>query len=156
MLVLDDNQLGSWGEVMRLAHLPALRKLSLSGNPIPSISLHAAPRPGPAAGGHGAARGAQGAVGVGAAQGGEAHAEAGSTASAGAAGDPAAAFCFGHLQALYLANCRLAVWSDVDALDAGLPGLKELRLSGNPLLATAKGGGRYEVGLLPWLCGVWV
>jgi Leucine-rich repeat (LRR) protein len=52
---------------------------------------------------------------------------------------------FAALQKLYLASCQLSSWSDVDALHH-FPALRELRLTGNPILATAKGGGRYEVG----------
>ena len=39
---------------------------------------------------------------------------------------------------------RIASWRDVDELDR-MPRLRELRLSGNPLVADARGGGRFEV-----------
>jgi hypothetical protein len=52
---------------------------------------------------------------------------------------------FSRLSALLLGSCSLRGWSAVDALDA-FPALRELRLSGNPLLEGAKSGGRFEVG----------
>lgn len=65
-------------------------------------------------------------------------------------GSPAApSEAFPALRALYLASCQLASWRDVGRLNR-LRSLSDLRLTGNPLLANAKGGGRYEVG--PTLC----
>ena len=45
---------------------------------------------------------------------------------------------------LLLGNNALAGWADVQALGA-LPALADVRLSGNPVLRSAPGGGRYEV-----------
>ena len=38
MLGLEDNAISSWSEVLRLAGLPQLTRLQLSGNPISSIA----------------------------------------------------------------------------------------------------------------------
>lgn len=51
---------------------------------------------------------------------------------------------FESLQVLLLGNNALAGWADVQALGA-LPALADVRLSGNPVLRSAPGGGRYEV-----------
>jgi hypothetical protein len=51
---------------------------------------------------------------------------------------------FSSLQALLLGNCRLSDWSAIDELNR-FPALRELRVSGNPLLAATRGGGRFEV-----------
>ena len=45
---------------------------------------------------------------------------------------------------LLLGNNALAGWVDVQTLGA-LPALADVRLSGNPVLRSAPGGGRYEV-----------
>ena len=58
-----------------------------------------------------------------------------------AAGSPPA---FKRLQVLLLGNNALAGWADVQALGA-LAALADVRLSGNPVLRSAPGGGRYEV-----------
>ena len=51
---------------------------------------------------------------------------------------------FERLQVLLLGNNALAGWADVQALDA-FTTLADVRLSGNPVLRSAPGGGRYEV-----------
>lgn len=61
-----------------------------------------------------------------------------------AAGSPPA---FQRLRALLLGNNALAGWADVQALDA-FAALADVRLSGNPVLRNAPGGGRYEVHFL--------
>jgi Leucine-rich repeat (LRR) protein len=67
-------------------------------------------------------------------------------AGAGQAGQP-----FAQLSALLLGSCVLRSWGALDALDA-FPALRELRLSGNPLLEGAKSGGRFEVGRAGCCC----
>jgi hypothetical protein len=62
------------------------------------------------------------------------------SSAARAGGAPA----FAALRALLLGDNALSAWADVQALDAW-PALAELRLSGNPVLRAAAGGGRYEV-----------
>lgn len=53
---------------------------------------------------------------------------------------------FARLQALLLGDNALADWDDVQSL-AAFPALAEARLSGNPILRSAPGGGRYEARL---------
>lgn len=122
VLSLEDNKIGDWEEVMQLAGLSSLTSLSLSDNPLPSIPYPAS---------------TSGTDATGAGSSGQEQAQ-----------QPVA---FAALQRLYLASCRLSSWSDVDALNR-FPVLRELRLTGNPVLATAKGGGRYEVGRHAHVC----
>lgn len=138
MLNLEDNGLSSWQEVVRLAHLPALAKLHLSNNPIPDITypgtrkqLPQLPTP--------------------AAQGGSTTEASSAPAAAPADADGASAegpVAFGKLQAIFLGGCLIESWSTVDELHH-YPSLKELRLTGNPVLKLSKSGGRFEVG---WGC----
>lgn len=51
---------------------------------------------------------------------------------------------FHKLQTLLLRDNQLSTWADVDGLDR-LPSLADLRLTGNPILHDARGGGRFEV-----------
>ncbi|GLC39842.1 hypothetical protein PLESTB_001293600 [Pleodorina starrii] len=51
---------------------------------------------------------------------------------------------FPRLSAVLLGGCGVAEWGSVDQLDR-FPELRELRLSGNPVLALSKTGGRFEV-----------
>ncbi|WIA09989.1 hypothetical protein OEZ85_010201 [Tetradesmus obliquus] len=129
VLGLEDNAIADWAEVLRLAGLPQLRRLHLSGNPIASIAYPA----------H--------SIGL--------DALASQQPPAAAAldkqqqqGQQQQQQPYGQLEALLLGNCRISSWADVDALNL-LPRLAELRLSGNPLFdaeAGAAGGGRrYEV-----------
>jgi hypothetical protein len=135
VLGLEDNAISDWSEVLRLAGLPQLRRLHLSGNPISSIAYPARSIPLSAL-----------------------LAEQPPTA---ASPDPQQQQSaeqqhlaeqqqqsFGLLEALLLGNCQISSWADVDALNQ-LPRLAELRLSGNPLSAAesgaAGGGRRYEV-----------
>ncbi|KAI8467428.1 MAG: hypothetical protein J3K34DRAFT_523747 [Monoraphidium minutum] len=128
VLGLEDNAISSWWEVLRLAWLPRLRRLHLSGNPISELRYPAAAPPAAAP-----AAGAQPSAGA-------------AAAPAAAGGGPGAAgpAAFAALEALLLGGCRVGSWRDVDELD-GLPRLRELRLSGNPLVDDAKGGGRFEI-----------
>lgn len=148
VLGLEDNAISSWQEVLRLAGLPNLQRLVLSGNPISSITypanairtaaLFSTSPPDPA--------------------GPSGQPQPQATAPTPAGGT---ASCqqqqqaqleeqrpFARLQGLLLADCRLSSWSDVDQLDR-FPALRELRLSGNPLFSAegcgAGGGRRFEV-----------
>ena len=53
---------------------------------------------------------------------------------------------FQHLQTILLRDNQLSSWGDVDSLNQ-LASLTDLRLSGNPILNDARGGGRYEVSI---------
>jgi hypothetical protein len=149
VLALEDNGLSNWREVCRLAALPCLTRLHLSGNPLPEVvypSLALTP-PGDVANAsttstsssseHGPSTGP-------------------SSSSEQAVQAPGAAFpC---LQALLLGSTQVTSWSSVDALDA-FPALQELRLSGTPLMAAAgpHAGRRYEVCVCVCVCvGGWV
>lgn len=126
-LGLEGVGLSSWGEVARLAWLPSLRRLALSGNPIASLTYpRSAAPPGPTA-----------------------LFElnppdltpAPSSSSDGSGGQeqqqgqcPA----FAHLQALLLADCGISSWRDVDELGL-FPALRELRVSDNPLFQGGQG-----------------
>lgn len=175
MLGLEDNAISSWWEVLRLAWLPHLRRLHLSGNPIDSIYYPEGPPPPRLPHPEAAAAAAMAAA--------TSAAVRGLRADAALAGDAlhrteqqlqwqggrqpqeqqqpdqpqqqeqqhhdqpragAAAAAFPALEALLLGSCRIASWRDVDELDK-FPELRELRLSGNPLVADAKSGGRFEV-----------
>lgn len=160
VLSLEDNALTSWGEVLRLARLPALIKLHLSGNPLPDLSL---PLPSPApppqqqppapaasssqqqpadsaattttttTSGSGAGGASQPAV-----------AASGQAGDGGAAVAGPGAGAFPALASLFLAGCALESWSSVDALST-LAALRDLRLTGNPVLGKSRTGGRFEV-----------
>jgi hypothetical protein len=140
VLGLEDNELASWWEVLRLAWLPRLRRLHLSGNPIAHVWYPAAAAGGVGGGGSGAgAEAAAAAAGAEAAQ-----QQPEQQAACAAAPPPQAGAAFPALEALLLGGCRIGSWADVDQLDC-FPALRELRLSGNPLVAGAKSGGRFEV-----------
>ena len=51
---------------------------------------------------------------------------------------------FQRLQTILLRDNKLSSWGDVDSLNR-LTALTDLRLTGNPILNDARGGGRYEV-----------
>lgn len=51
---------------------------------------------------------------------------------------------FPHLHTILLRDNKLSSWGDVDSLNR-LTALTDLRLTGNPILNDAHGGGRYEV-----------
>ena len=51
---------------------------------------------------------------------------------------------FPALATLWLGNNRISSWRSLDALSA-LPALRELRLSGNPVLQGPEGEARFEV-----------
>ena len=57
---------------------------------------------------------------------------------------------FEHLQTLLLRDNHLSRWRDVDSLNR-LACLTDLRLTGNPILHDARGGGRYEVSFTAFL-----
>jgi hypothetical protein len=135
VLGLEDNAISDWPEVLRLAGLPQLRRLHLSGNPISNIAYPAhniplsallAQQPPAAASADQPQQQQQPAE----------HLQQQQQAP------------FAVLEALLLGNCQISSWADVDALNQ-LPRLAELRLSGNPLFAAeagaAGGGRRYEV-----------
>jgi Leucine-rich repeat (LRR) protein len=149
-LGLEDNAISSWQEVLRLAGLPNLQRLSLSGNPISSITYPAGTI-------------SPGALfssnhlqdGIDTQQGDAAAAEAAAAAAAEAAAGGCVAqiaeqheqelqnaqqqpFC--NLQALLLGDCSISSWADIDQLNR-FPALCELRLSGNPLFSTEASGG---------------
>jgi hypothetical protein len=137
VLALEDNGLSSWGEVCRLAALPCLTRLHLSGNPLHEVVYPSlAHTPSTAAGAGDAAH-----VSSSSSSG---HTPGTGPSTEQGVGAPGAAFpC---LQALLLGSTQVSSWSSVDALDA-FPGLQELRLSGTPLMAAAgpHAGRRYEV-----------
>ncbi len=56
----------------------------------------------------------------------------------------AGSIAFQHLQTILLRDNFLSSWGDVDSFNR-LTNLTDLRLSGNPILNDARGGGRYEV-----------
>lgn len=51
---------------------------------------------------------------------------------------------FNGLQTMLLRDNQLSSWGDVDSLNR-LVALTDLRLTGNPIVNDARGGGRYEV-----------
>lgn len=156
VLGLEDNSISSWCEVLRLAGLPQLRRLHLSGNPIPAITYPQQPIS------LAALWAAEPPVAAAACVQQQQHADAASSSSAAPAantgGSDAGSHqqqqqqvpCFARLEALLLGNCQLSSWGDVDCLNH-FPALRELRLSGNPLFASegaaAGAGRRFEVGL---------
>jgi hypothetical protein len=132
---LEDNAISDWAEVLRLAGLPQLRRLHLSGNPISSIAYPA----------HSILLSAllTQQLPTAAYLDQQQQQPAEQQQRQQEQQQP-----FALLQALLLGNCQISSWADVDALNR-LPRLAELRLSGNPLFAAeagASGGGRrYEV-----------
>lgn len=155
VLNLEGNCIASWEEVLRLQWLPHLSRLHLSGNPLSSIyypstapSAHgtaSADTPGvaappPSTGQPNSSASKAGAVAVS----GTGLGLGPSTGSSGVGTRPAAV-PFGCLSALFLGGCQLSGWANVDQLDRFPAPLRELRLSGNPLLQGAKAGGRFEV-----------
>jgi len=139
VLGLEDNQISSWWEVLRLAWLPRLKRLHLSGNAIECVRY-----PVVAGGDRSAAPTATAAAGSTSA--GSDHQQPQGQEAAAAVSGPA----FPALEALLLGGCKIASWRDVDEINK-FPALRELRLSGNPLVADAKSGGRFEVGR--WAAG---
>jgi len=148
VLGLEDNTINSWQEVLRLAGLPSLQRLALSGNHITSITLpggdvspaalfsSSPPDTTPVSEQH-QQQELQHAAPLTACH--CVHVDHGQQA-----GQPP----FAHLKALLLGDCSINSWADVDQLNK-LPALCELRLSGNPL-CSAEGGGpgagrRFEV-----------
>jgi Leucine-rich repeat (LRR) protein len=147
VLGLEDNAISSWQEVLRLAGLPRLQRLALSGNPIRSITYPASSislaalysssppdtesTPQPAQ--------QQQADGPGALP-------ACPTPLQCQQEQPQPAFA--SLQALLLGDCQISSWADVHQLNK-FPSLRELRLSGNPLFSAegcgAGAGRRFEV-----------
>ncbi len=126
---MDENQLSDWADVRRrLGALPSLRVLNLSSNPLPSLTAT------PTAADTAAASTSSPSSAP--------PQDEQQDAGQGAAEQEQAPFP--KLEALYLASCQLGAWPDVDAINR-LPALRDLRLTGNPLLAMAKGGGRFEV-----------
>ena len=121
VLGLEDNAIADWREALRLARLPRLRRLHLSGNPIGGVWYP----PQTCSGSGGSC------------------AEAPGQQQQQQQQEPQAAAAFPALEALLLGGCRLASWRDVDALDA-FPALRELRLSGNPLFEGPAAGARFE------------
>jgi hypothetical protein len=153
VLGLEDNDISSWWEVLRLAWLPRLRRLHLSGNPISHIWYPSA-APAGSSTPTGASRGAEAALPPPATAAAPQQQPAApqqhpssSQAASGAGSATVAAVrgpAFPALEALLLGGCQIASWADVNQLDR-FPALRELRLSGNPLVAGAKSGGRFEV-----------
>lgn len=145
MLGLEDNAISSWQEVLRLAGLPNLQRLSLSGNPVSSITYPAGTispaalfssnhlqdgidmQQWPAA----AAAAAEAASGGCVAQIAEQHEQVLQSVQQ-------RPFC--KLQALLLGDCRIGSWADIDQLNR-FPALCDLRLSGNPLFSTEGSSG---------------
>lgn len=146
--------------MVRLSGLPALRRLHLSHNPIPSLlyptqvfvddkssphSQHPATADVSTLAASSTTAALAATAPATAAAGGHVHASQ-ADAAAGAAHTAPSAAAFSSLEALFLGQCQLSRWQHVDELDK-FPALKELRLSGNPVLANAKSGGRFEVGM---------
>jgi hypothetical protein len=141
-LGLEDNAISSWQEILRLAGLPNLQRLSLSGNPISSITYPAGTISPVAlfSSNHlqdgidtqqGAAAAAEAAAGGCVAQIAEQHEQE-------LQNTQQQPFC--KLQALLLGDCRIGSWADIDQLNR-FPALCELRLSGNPLFSTEGSSG---------------
>jgi Leucine-rich repeat (LRR) protein len=148
VLGLEDNAISSWQEVLRLAGLPHLQRLALSGNPISSMTypacsisitaLSSSSPPDAAA----------------TTQPGQEQQQADTPGASPACLAPS--LCqqeelqpaFDSLQALMLGDCQISSWADVDQLNK-FPSLRELRLSGNPLFSAegcgAGAGRRFEV-----------
>ncbi|KAG1669876.1 hypothetical protein FOA52_012465 [Chlamydomonas sp. UWO 241] len=125
VLALEDNCILDWREIERLAHLPNLAKLHLCNNaitklwyPSTSVALRLQ-RP-----------------------------LKQRSSGAGAEGteppSATAAVPFPALSSLLLAGCQLANWDQMHELDK-FPSLRELRVTGNPVLGLSKSGGRFEV-----------
>lgn len=131
---MDDNIISDWSEVCRLAGLPALNRLSLSGNPLNSICYPAHNIPTTAL------LDQQPPVG-----------DRNNAAIKPEQQQQQQQPPFAVLEALLLGGCQLSSWSDVDALNQ-FPALGECRLTGNPLFAVegsaAGAGRRFEVRLL--------
>lgn len=127
ILVLDDNDVASWSDVVAaVGSWPRLDRLSCSGNP----------RIGRTGGGLTASTSETAATATTATT-------ATATTSSPTTPNPVPAF-FPALSTLFLGDCGLMWWRDVDILH-NFPALVSTRLSNNPLFATARGGGRFEV-----------
>ncbi|KAG2428537.1 hypothetical protein HYH02_014341 [Chlamydomonas schloesseri] len=161
VLTLEEVGLGGWSSLALLGRLPRLGRLHLAGNTgITAVAYLAGPPPAAAAAATAAAAGAEAAAAAapsgseaagkaeteerGQAAAAEAEASSSGQGGAGGAGAQTPSPPFAALAALYLGGCGIADWASVNELDR-FPALKELRLSGNPVLQTSKTGGRFEV-----------
>lgn len=130
VLNLEDNALTDWSEVLKLAYLPHLTKLHLSGNAVDNITYPETPTT----------------------------TQAGGPPPLETAPPPtsAVAVAFPSLESLFLGGCAVSSWASINHLNC-FPKLAELRLSGNPVIAQSKSGGRFEVvgrvANLRWLNG---
>lgn len=126
---------------MRLAQLPQLARLHLSGNPLSEVCYPcAAPACSTSAGGS-SVTGLTSQVGAASGAAALQHDQQQSQPQQQQQPPPQP---FQHLAALFLGNARISSWASVDQL-ALFPSLAELRLSGNPVTEDAKSGGRFEV-----------
>ncbi|GFR48709.1 hypothetical protein Agub_g10665 [Astrephomene gubernaculifera] len=157
VLTLEEVGLRGWSQLLPLRRLPALTRLHLAGNPrithvrypdaaaaaaVPAAAAVAAP-------GAAAATESQPSTSSPSASDSPAAAVAAAapdptTAAVPAAAAAAASVSFPRLTALFLGGCGIADWGSVDQLDR-FPELKEVRLTGNPVLALSRTGGRFEV-----------
>ncbi|GIL78418.1 hypothetical protein Vretifemale_7882 [Volvox reticuliferus] len=136
VLTLEDCQLPGWSAVEVLRRLPALTRLHLAGN----TRLTHITYPGE----EGAAAASPAA---------EQDQAAGVAAAPAAAVREAGPAAFPRLSSLLLGGCGISQWGSVDQLDR-FPELREVRLTGNPVLTSSRGGGRFEVHSFPspsWL-----
>ncbi|GIL78417.1 hypothetical protein Vretifemale_7882 [Volvox reticuliferus] len=127
VLTLEDCQLPGWSAVEVLRRLPALTRLHLAGN----TRLTHITYPGE----EGAAAASPAA---------EQDQAAGVAAAPAAAVREAGPAAFPRLSSLLLGGCGISQWGSVDQLDR-FPELREVRLTGNPVLTSSRGGGRFEV-----------
>ncbi|GAX83880.1 hypothetical protein CEUSTIGMA_g11305.t1 [Chlamydomonas eustigma] len=163
LLNLEDNLISTWKDVQPLAALPNLSRLHLSNNPLSEVDyisnvnalaaaststsvpvdsmIPSAPDSGP--GSIGPRSIAPGSIGSGSIApgsiGSAGQTEPASISSASRLKEP-----FPCLECLLLGKCNLSDWMHVDQLGL-FPVLKELRITGNPVLALSKSGGRFEV-----------
>ncbi|KXZ50051.1 hypothetical protein GPECTOR_18g31 [Gonium pectorale] len=135
VLTLEEVGLTGWTSLALLRRLPALARLHLGGNTGITHVAYPDPDPGPAPAA--APPPSDGAAGAAA----ESAPAAAGAAAAAAAGSGAS---FPRLSSLYLGGCGVADWRSVDQLDR-FPALAEVRLTGNPVLAQSRTGGRFEV-----------